>query len=80
MYQDQTVCSLNGTVRGYSKRPVWHSVMIAAGVFDMNIGCPQLLHLTCVPNMVQWADMSIGDVRLNVVFFRTNSGTEPVRR
>ena len=24
--------------------------------------------------------MSIGDIRLNVVFFRTSSGTEPVRR
>lgn len=24
--------------------------------------------------------MSIGDIRLNVVFFRTNSGSEPVRR
>jgi phage-related protein len=24
--------------------------------------------------------MSIGDIRLNVVFFRANSGTEPVRR
>ena len=24
--------------------------------------------------------MSIGDIRLNVVFFRTGSGTEPVRR
>ena len=24
--------------------------------------------------------MSIGDIRLNVIFFRTGSGTEPVRR
>lgn len=24
--------------------------------------------------------MSIGDIRLNVVFFRTESGTEPVRK
>jgi phage-related protein len=24
--------------------------------------------------------MSIGDIRLNVVFFRTGSGTEPIRR
>ena len=36
--------------------------------------------LTDVPFVVQWLPMSIGDLRLNVVFFRTESGTEPVRR
>lgn len=30
--------------------------------------------------MVQWFLMSIGDIRLRVVFFRADAGTEPVRR
>ncbi len=36
--------------------------------------------LTTVPQMVHWLHMTIGDIRLHVVFFRTGSGTEPVRR
>lgn len=30
--------------------------------------------------MVHWSQMTIGDMRLDVVFFRTESGVEPVRR
>lgn len=36
--------------------------------------------MTGVPFVVQWGQMSIGDIRLHVVFFRSESGTEPVRR
>ncbi len=36
--------------------------------------------LTIVPKTVHNYIMSIGDLRLHVVFFRTESGSEPVRR
>jgi phage-related protein len=36
--------------------------------------------LTGVPFMVHSWQMTIGDMRLKVVFFRTESGAEPVRR
>ncbi len=36
--------------------------------------------MTDVPIMVRSRRMSIGDKKLNVVFFQTGSGTEPVRR
>lgn len=37
-------------------------------------------HLTAAPNMVQTHLVSIGDFKLKVLFFRTGSGAEPVRR
>lgn len=37
-------------------------------------------HLTGALFLVHWLLMSIGDIRLRVVFFRMDSGAEPVRR
>ena len=37
-------------------------------------------YLTDVPIVVHLGGMNIGDIRLNVVFFRASSGNEPVRR
>jgi phage-related protein len=39
----------------------------------------ELRLLTCDPFLVHLALMNFGSLRLNVVFFRTGSGSEPVR-